>query len=426
MDILLIGAGGREHALAHKLTQSTQCDVLWMAPGNDGMASLGQRAEINVDDDAAIVRFCVEKKIGLVVIGPEDPLARGLADALREAGISVFGPGRAGAQLEASKDFSKQFMRRHKVATARAQAFSDKTACAAYAKGRGFPVVIKADGLAAGKGVTVCVDAAMLDKAVADIFDAKIFGVAGQSALVEDFMLGEEASLLCFCDGQTLVPMASAQDHKRVGDGDTGPNTGGMGAYSPAPVLDEAMMARVWKDILDPTLLGLREDGLDFRGCLYVGLMITATGPMVVEYNARFGDPETQVVLPRADFDLVEVLLATAKGRLSTLAPLRWDPRPTVAVVLASKGYPGAIEKGKPITGLESVDGVHGVTLYHSGTAQRDGVTVTAGGRVLAVSALGTDLKDATTRAYAACAKISFDGMHYRKDIAQRALNRLE
>lgn len=425
MDVLLIGSGGREHALAHKIKQSPQCGILWLAPGSDAMQGLGQRAPLDAEDDEAIVRYCAEKSIGLVVIGPEGPLARGLADKLRTAGIAVFGPGKAGAQLEASKEFSKQFMLRHGVATAQARSFDDRAGALAYALTRGFPVVVKADGLAAGKGVTVCEDRAMLDKALADIFEAKIFGAAGESALIEDYMAGEEASLLCFCDGKTLLPMASAQDHKRVGEGDTGPNTGGMGAYSPAPVLDAAMLAQVWKDVLDPTLAGLKKDGLDFRGCLYVGLMVTPQGPKVVEYNARFGDPETQVVLPRADFDLLDALLATAESRLSELAPLRWDPRPAVTVVLAAAGYPGPVQKGAVIHGLDDRGGAPGVTVYHAGTAKREGAFVSAGGRVLAVSALGSDLQGALKAAYGACATINFNGMHFRKDIAQRALARL-
>jgi phosphoribosylamine--glycine ligase len=419
LNVLLIGGGGREHALAWKLKQSPLLGQLLLLPGSDGMASLGERVATDVNDHAAVVALCKQRSIGLVVVGPEGPLAAGIVDALKHAGIAAFGPGKLGAQLEASKDYSKQFMARHGVATAAAQSFDNAHAAKAFAAGLGWPVVVKADGLAAGKGVMICEDQAQLDQALADCFEARVFGAAGERVLIEAFMAGEEVSLLCFSDGKVLRPMASAQDHKRVGEGDTGPNTGGMGAYSPAPAFTPEQLNQTWERILTPTLAGLHAEGLDFRGCLYVGLMLTAEGPKVVEYNCRFGDPETQVVLPRMDFDLLEVLLACAEGRLAALPSLKWKAGACATVVLASKGYPASAEKGVPISGLP-VDGE--AIIFHAGTALRDGVFTSNGGRVLNVTGLGPDLKQALASAYAALNKINLPGGHYRRDIGHRAL----
>jgi phosphoribosylamine--glycine ligase len=424
IDVLLIGSGGREHALAWKLKQSPRLGQLYAAPGSDAILQLAQPLGVGIEDHQALAIACKAQGVGLVVVGPEAPLAAGVADVLRAHGIPVFGPGKLGSQLEASKDFAKDFMLRHGVATARAKAFDNRAAALSYAKTLGLPVVVKADGLAAGKGVTVCETWADAEKALADCFEAKVFGAAGSKALIEEFMAGEEASLLCFSDGKVLRPMASAQDHKRIGEGDTGPNTGGMGAYSPAPVLDAAMMNLVWERVLTPTLAGLHADGLDFRGCLYVGLMVTAEGPKVVEYNARFGDPETQVVLPRLDSDLLQVLLACAEGRLAELPPLRWSEQACATVVYASAGYPASSSKGQAITGLDQAERQAGAVVFHAGTAKKDGVWQTAGGRVLAVTGLGPDLRGALDAAYAAGAKISFDGMQHRRDIGHRALAR--
>jgi phosphoribosylamine--glycine ligase len=314
-------------------------------------------------------------------------------------------------------------MSRHGVATAEAKSLESYEEALAYALSRGFPVVVKADGLAAGKGVTVAEDRAMLEKALSDCFKEKVFGTAGAKVLIEDFMAGEEASLLCFCDGKSLAPMASAQDHKRVFDNDQGPNTGGMGAYSPAPVLDASTMALVEERILKPTMRGLIADKLDFRGCLYVGLMLTPQGPKVVEYNARFGDPETQVVVPRMDFDLGELMLACAEGRLDASA-LKWKPGPSACVVLASEGYPASYPKGREIKGLDEAAKVDGVIVFHAGSSQGPSGFVTSGGRVLGVSAQAASLPEALKKAYEATAKISFEGMHYRKDIGKKALSR--
>jgi phosphoribosylamine--glycine ligase len=422
MNVLLIGGGGREHALAWKLKQSPELGQLFLAPGSDGMAALGERLALNVDDHAAVIAACKEHKIGLVMVGPEGPLAAGIADSLRHASIPVFGPGKLGAGLEASKDYSKQFMARHGVATAAARSFDNAAAARPYALALGWPVVVKADGLAAGKGVSICEDAAQLDTALADCFDKKIFGAAGSRVLIEEFMHGEEASLLCFCDGKVLRPMAAAQDHKRVGEGDTGPNTGGMGAYSPAPALTEALLNQVWERVLAPTLAGLHGEGLDFRGCLYVGLMLTPQGPRVVEYNCRFGDPETQVVLPRMDFDLLPVLLACAEGRLAALPPLAWKPESCATVVLAAKGYPASPEKGAALTGLEAAAAVPGALIFHAGTSLAAGIWTASGGRVLNVTGLGPGLDQALKSAYAALDKIQLPGGHYRRDIGHRAL----
>jgi phosphoribosylamine--glycine ligase len=424
MKALLIGSGGREHALAWKISQSPRIEELYALPGSDAVLTLARPLDADLKDHGSVAKACVERGISLVVVGPEAPLAEGIADALRAAGLAVFGPGLKGARLEASKEFSKAFMLRNGVATAQARAFGDKAQAAAFAQTLGFPVVVKADGLAAGKGVTVCEKPADLEKALADCFDDKVFGLAGSRVLIEEFLAGEEASLLCFCDGKVLRPMASAQDHKRVGEGDTGPNTGGMGAYSPAPVLDEAAMNAVWERVLTPTLAGLHSEGMDFRGCLYVGLMLTEDGPKVVEYNVRFGDPETQAILPRMDFDLLEVLEACAEGRLAALKPLQWKPGACATVVWASKGYPTATAPAESITGLEEAAEVPGSVVFHSGTTVKDGTWTAKGGRVLAVTGWGPDLKSALERAYGAGSKIRFEGMHFRRDIGHRALSR--
>jgi phosphoribosylamine--glycine ligase len=424
LNVLLIGSGGREHALAWKLKQSPRLGNFYVAPGSDAMRALGTHLPVNVDDHAALVKACKEHAVDLVVVGPEGPLVAGVADALRKAGMAVFGPGKLAAQLEGSKDYSKQFMFRHGVATAKARSFDNRPNAIEYALTLGFPVVVKADGLAAGKGVSICEDHASLEKALADCFEAKVFGDAGSHVLIEEFMAGEEASLLCFSDGKVLRPMASAQDHKRVGEGDTGPNTGGMGVYSPAPVLSEAELNRVWERVLAPTLAGLHAEGLDFRGCLYVGLMIDAKGPRVVEYNARFGDPETQAIVPRMDFDLLEVMLACAEGRLADLPPLQWKPGASASVVWASRGYPASAEKGRVIEGLEQAEATPGAVVFHAGTARKDGAWATNGGRVVAVTATGADLASALKTVYTAGAHVRFDGMHFRRDIGYRALAR--
>jgi phosphoribosylamine--glycine ligase len=423
MKILLLGSGGREHALAWKLRQSPHCEKLLMAPGSDAMAVLGDLVSLDILDPQAVTRFALDEKVGLCVIGPEAPLAAGVADALRSAGIPCFGPGQAGARLESSKDFSKQFMLRHGVSTAAAESHTSYDEALAYACSRSFPIVVKADGLAAGKGVSVCEDRQALEAALDACLKKKVFGDAGARVLIEDFLAGEELSLLCFSDGKCLAPMAGAQDHKRIYDGDEGPNTGGMGAYSPAPLLTEALLKLIQSKVLEPSLRGLQAEGFDFRGCLYVGLMIGPDGPKVVEYNVRFGDPETQVLIPRMDFDLLEVMLDVAQGHLDP-SKLKWKEDACACVVLAAGGYPGVYEKGKPIEGLEDAAKVPGALIFHAGTRNAQGF-VSSGGRVLGVSALGKDFKAAIGRAYEAVAKIHFEGMQYRRDIGHRALTRI-
>jgi phosphoribosylamine--glycine ligase len=422
LKILLIGSGGREHALAWKLAQSRLCDELYLAPGNPGMANLGTLVPLKARDLEGLKTFALKQAIGLTVVGPEEPLVLGLADALRAEGLEVFGPPAKAAALEGSKDFCKRFLLEHQVPTARAETFDDFARALAYARLRPLPLVLKADGLAAGKGVVVADSYEAVEAALKSMLVDHAFGTASARVLVEDFLDGEEASLLCFCDGASLVPMAGAQDHKRIGDNDSGPNTGGMGAYSPAPVLDAAMLERVQVEVLAPTLAGLKKEGLDYRGCLYVGLMIGKSGPKVVEFNCRFGDPETQAVVPRMDFDLGEVMLACAEGRMGG-QELAWKKESAACVVLASAGYPVKAETGKAIHGLEEAS-ADGALVFHAGTESLGNHLVTAGGRVLGVTGLGKGLRQALDQAYDAVASIRFEGMQYRKDIGARALKR--
>lgn len=422
MRILLVGSGGREHALAWKLTQSSRTDRLYVAPGNAGTARLGPNVEnvaVAAEDVDTVTAFARERRVDLAVIGPEAPLAAGLGDALRALGIAVFGPDRAAAEIESSKAFSKDFMARHGISTARFGVFREHTDALRHLLGVEYPVVIKASGLAAGKGVIVpeCADDA--EAALRQIMLDHEFGAAGDEVVIEERLSGPEVSVLAFCDGRTVRVMPPAQDHKRVGDGDTGLNTGGMGAYAPAPVAPPAFLAEVVRTVLQPTIDGLRAEGRPFVGVLYAGLMLTADGPRVLEFNARFGDPETQVILPLLESDLVEVLMACAEGRLADVDVV-WRDGAAACVVLASEGYPGVYPKGRVIDGL---DGQYpDAYVFHAGTTGRDGQVVTAGGRVLAVSGWGVDIRAALDRAYAAVAGVHFAGMHFRKDIGWRAL----
>lgn len=425
MKILLIGSGGREHALAWKLAQSKLCDKLFIAPGNPGMAALGTLVPLKANDLEGIKKFAVDNSIDLTVVGPEEPLVLGLADLLRAAGLLVFGPTAAGAALEGSKAFSKAFMEKYKVPTAMAAPFTSVDFALRYAKGRRFPLVLKADGLAAGKGVIIVQTYAEAEKVLREMLEGKAFGAASEKVLVEDFMDGEEVSLLCFSDGTRLVPMVPAQDHKRVRDGDQGPNTGGMGAYSPAPILPDDQMAEVERLVLKPTLKGMKAEGFDYRGCLYVGLMMGSEGPQVVEYNCRFGDPETQVVVPRMDFDLGEVMAACAEGNLEMAGALKWKKESAVCVVLAAGGYPEKPETGKAVEGMEKAAGLPETFVFQASTQSAPGGKVlSAGGRVLGVSSLGVDLKQALSRVYQGVGMIHFDGMHFRRDIGARALKK--
>ncbi|VWL93006.1 Phosphoribosylamine--glycine ligase [Collinsella sp. AK_207A] len=420
MNILLLGSGGREHALAVALAASPRCDELYIAPGNGGTAAVGENVLLDAEDPAAVADFARETGCGLVVIGPEAPLVVGVADAVRAVGIPCFGPGAEGAQVEGSKKFSKELMERAGVPTAAYASFTDEAAALAYVRDQGAPLVVKADGLAAGKGVVVATELSQAEDAVRACFDGA-FGKAGATVVIEEMMTGPECSLLAFTDGETVRPMCTSQDHKRALEGDRGPNTGGMGAYAPVPIVtDEEHAAMV--DALEKTVAQLHAEGIDYRGCLYGGFMLTPAGPKVLEFNARFGDPETQVVIPRLENDLVEVMLAVAEGRLSEVE-LRWSDRWAVTVVLTSAGYPGSYEKGKVITGVEDAEAMDDVTVYHAGTALTDaGELVTSGGRVLDVTALGDTFEAARDRAYAACEKIQFEGKTLRHDIGLRAL----
>lgn len=420
IDILLLGSGGREHALAAKLAASPLCGTLYIAPGNGGTVQVGENVALAEDDPEAVADFARETGVGLVVIGPEAPLVAGVADAVRAAGISCFGPGAEGAQMEGSKKFSKELMARAGIPTAAYGSFTDEASALAYVSEQGAPIVVKADGLAAGKGVIVAATLEEAEDAVRECFQGA-FGAAGSTVVVEECLTGPECSLLAFTDGKTVLPMATAQDHKRALEGDKGPNTGGMGVYSPVPIVTEDELAAMKQVMLD-TVAELAAEGIDYRGCLYGGFMLTEDGPKVLEFNARFGDPETQVILPRLKNDLVEVMLACAEGRLDEVE-LAWRDEWAVAVVLTSAGYPGSYEKGKVITGIEDAEAMEDVTVYHAGTAVReDGELVTSGGRVLAVTALGDTFEAARDLAYEACEKIEFEGKTLRRDIGLRAL----
>ena len=419
MNILVIGSGGREHALYWKLSESPQTEQIYAIPGNPGMDA---SAALALDDHAEILRFVKEKDIGLVVVGPEVPLMNGLVDELEAAGIRAFGPRANAAEIEGSKSFAKDLMKKYGIPTARYEVFTAAEPARAYIRQEGAPIVVKADGLAAGKGVIVAMTEQEALDAVDAIMEDHSFGDAGARVVIEEFMEGEEASLLAFTDGTTIRPMISAQDHKRAYDGDRGPNTGGMGTYAPAPVMTPEMTERAVEEILKPTIAAMAKEGRIYRGCLYLGLMVTADGPKVVEFNARFGDPETQVVLPLLDSDLVTIMCACADGTLADV-PIRWKDGAAVCVVLASGGYPGHYDKGQEIHGLADAEAM-GALVFHAGTAMKDGKLVTNGGRVLGVVGRGADISSAVDAAYAAAAKISFKDVYYRKDIAHRALGR--
>ena len=418
MNILVIGSGGREHAIIWKLAQSKLATKIYCAPGNGGTGELSENVNISVDDLSGLLNFAKDKQIDLTIVGPEIPLTAGLVDLFEQNKLKVFGPNKAAAQLEGSKLFSKQLMAKYHIPTAGYASFTEAVKAITYLKEQYFPIVIKADGLAAGKGVIIAQDFEEASKAINDIMTNKVFGSAGNQVVIEEFMQGEEASLLAFTDGQTIVPMASAQDHKAIFEGDKGPNTGGMGAYSPAPVLTKSLSAEVQKTILEPTIAALRSEGIVYKGVLYAGLMITKAGPKVVEFNVRFGDPETQVVLPRLETDLIEIMLAVIEERLATIK-LEWSNQHCISVVLAAGGYPGNYEKGKAITGLDSLEKSF---AFHAGTVKKGQQVLSSGGRVLNVTALGETLQLASDNVYSEIDRISFDGRYYRKDIGWKAL----
>lgn len=421
MKVLLVGSGGREHALAWKIAASPLVTKLYCAPGNPGIAQYAECLPMGVMDFEAIEKFVKDTGIGLVVVGPEDPLAGGLADRLLAAGVKVFGPRQAAARLEADKWFAKELMRNQAVPTAEARSFTDPNAAEEYVRVRDEPCVVKATGLAAGKGVTLCYRVQDALEAIDRIMRQRAFGAAGERVVIEELMTGPECSILAFVDRQNIYLMESAQDHKPVDDGDTGPMTGGMGAYSPTPVVTDAMLGAIERDILVPVIDGLHRLNIDYQGVLYAGLMVTPNGPKVLEFNCRFGDPETQPLMMRLKTDLVEIMLAVCEGRLDRIS-IEWDPRPAITVIAASKGYPGSYPKGLEISGVADADAMPDVKVFHAGTATKDGKLVTAGGRVLAVTALGETIKAAQQRAYEAIARMHFEGMHYRKDIGHQAV----
>jgi phosphoribosylamine--glycine ligase len=425
MNVLLLGNGGREHAIAWKLSQSKNLSKLYTAPGNPGTAQCGENVPIGVGEIDKLVDFAKEKKIGMMVAGPEGPLADGAVDAFEAAGIKAFGPCKEAAKLEADKAFAKQLMRSCSISMAEGRVFDRFDDAKTFIASRDEAVVIKAAGLAAGKGVFVCDDPSDGILAAEKIMVDNIFGDAGKRIVVEDKLLGEEASILAFVDGRNIYVMESSQDHKPIGDGDTGPNTGGMGAYSPAPVVTDKLMDHINREILVPLVDGMNRHGSPYKGVLYAGIMVTAAGPRVLEFNVRFGDPETQPIFMRLKSDLLEVMLAACDEKLDEVT-LRWDPRPAVCVVMASGGYPGKYEKGKVITGIDEANALEDVFVFQAGTKEQDGKLVTNGGRVLGVTAVGADVGEAQKRAYEAVEKISFEGACYRHDIADKALKRIK
>jgi phosphoribosylamine--glycine ligase len=422
MNILLLGSGGREHALAWKIAASPLVERLYCAPGNAGIAREAEIVALDLTDHAAVIAFCGAEKVGLVVVGPEAPLCAGIVDDLTAAGIKAFGPGKAAARLEGSKGFTKDLCKANAIPTAAYERFGDPGAAKAYVRLRGAPIVVKADGLAAGKGVVVAQSIADAEAAIDMMFGGDL-GEAGAEVVVEEFLQGEEASFFALCDGEAAIPLASAQDHKRVFDGDEGPNTGGMGAYSPAPVMTPAMTARAMDEIVLPTLRAMKALGAPYKGVLYAGLMITGDGPKLIEYNVRFGDPECQVLMLRLMSDLVPALLASVDGQLRNF-DLRWFPDVALTVVMAAKGYPGSYGKGSVIEGLDAASQIEGVEIFHAGTRAEGGHIVANGGRVLNVCALGKTVGEAQARAYAAIDRIRWPEGFCRRDIGHRAIER--
>lgn len=429
MKILVIGSGGREHTLVWKIAQSKLCEKIFCAPGNGGIADIAECVQINADDIAGLLDFVKKEKIDFTIVGPEAPLAAGIVDEFRECKLKIFGPQKKAARLEASKIFAKELMAKYGVPTADFKIFSDPQEAYRYLDEAGAPCVIKADGLAQGKGVIVARDILEAKQAVKSILEDKVFGAAGQRLIIEDCLEGVEASILVFTDGKNVVPLASSQDHKRVFDADRGPNTGGMGAYSPAPVVTQKVFAEIIDKVINRTITGLSSEGITYQGVLYAGIMLTDSGPKTLEFNVRFGDPETQAILPRLKSDLLEVMLAISETELSRIKKLEWDNRSCVCVVCASGGYPGEYQKGKEIIGLDEAAKIEDVIVFHAGTQSLRGKEqgsrvryLTSGGRVLGVTGLGNTVKEAIDRTYQAVGKIHFEGMHYRRDIARRAL----
>lgn len=425
MRVLVVGSGGREHTLCWKIAQSSLVDEVFCAPGNGGIAQSAICIDLGADDIAGLLRFAKYNGIDLTIVGPEAPLTNGIVDAFHSEGLAVFGPDKAAAALEGSKAFAKDVMKACHIPTAQYGVFSDALAARDYIRDAGFNVVVKADGLAAGKGVIVTSSKEEAYAAIDEVMVKRSFGDAGNHAVIEELLEGEEASFIAICDGENVLPLASSQDHKRVLDHDEGPNTGGMGAYSPAPIVDDAMTSVVMEKILYPLVAGLKKQGIIYKGVLYAGLMINPSGPSVLEFNVRMGDPETQPLLMRCKNDIVPVLMEVAKGGSIKDYKLEWEDGPSVCVVMASGGYPGTIEKGMVISGIDQADKVEGVKVFHAGTRIQGNTFVTTGGRVLGVTAVGHDLRDAIAKAYQGASLISFEKMQYRKDIGHKALKRL-
>jgi phosphoribosylamine--glycine ligase len=423
MKVLVIGGGGREHAIVWKLSQSRSVDKIYCCPGNAGIAGIAECINVNQNDFSALLDLVKYEWIDLTIVGPEEPLSKGIVDSFEKEGRKILGPTKAAAQLESSKVFSKDLMKSHGIPTAEYRVFTSYLHAEEYIRFKGTPIVIKADGLAAGKGVFIANTMEEAMEALKVIMKDRAFGDAGDKVIIEDCLKGEEASYMVFTDGKTIVPMVSSQDHKRIFDGDQGPNTGGMGAYSPAPVMAEETERTVMEKVMKPTIRALRSEGINYKGILYAGLMIDKGIPQVLEFNCRLGDPETQPVLARLKTDLMDIAMAVTEERLSEIS-IEWKNDPAVCLVMSSAGYPGKYRKGDVITGIDEANAMEGVHVFHAGTAFQNDHVVTAGGRVLGVTALGKDIASARSRAYNAAKKIHFDGMHYRGDIADRALKR--
>jgi len=422
MKVLIIGSGGREHALAWKAAQSSRVKKIWCLPGNGGTAGVAQNVSIPADDLKAIANFALKESIDLTLVGPEALLVEGIVDYFEEKGLRIFGPTKEAARLEGSKIFAKQLLAKYGIPSADFRVFDKAGEAKDYLKQVIFPVVIKADGLCAGKGVIIAKSYGEAVEAIELLMEKRVFGSAGERIIIEDCLVGEEASIIVFTDGRNVVPLATSQDHKRAYDGDEGPNTGGMGAYSPAPVVANERVDRIMKEIIFPAVEGMAQEGKPYRGVLYAGIMMTEAGPKVLEFNVRFGDPETQAILPRMKSDIIEPIEAVIEGRL-TPVKLEWDRRWCVCVVLASRGYPGEYEKGKRISGLEDVGKIQDIAVFHAGTKRENKKGfVTNGGRVLGVVGLAEEIEEAIRKTYGAIEKISFDGVHYRKDIGRRAI----
>ncbi len=425
MNVLIIGSGGREHALAWKAAQSNDVAAVFVAPGNAGTATEAKCTNVNIDvmDFTSLAAFAQDNDVGLTIIGPEAPLVEGVVDFFKDKGLRCFGPSQGAAQLEGSKAFTKDFLARHHIPSAAYETFTEIDPALAYIKAQGAPIVVKADGLAAGKGVIVAMTETEAEAAVRDMLAGNAFGEAGHRVVIEDFLEGEEASFIVMVDGKNILPMATSQDHKRVGDGDSGPNTGGMGAYSPAPVVTDAVYQRIMSEVIEPTVKGMAAEGNDYTGFLYAGLMISPEGaPKVIEYNCRFGDPETQPIMIRLQSDIVALCQAAIDGKLDSVSA-NWDSRPAVGVVLAAGGYPASYGKGDVISGLEAAV-MDNAKVFHAGTSLDNGQVVTSGGRVLCATALGNSVTEAQQLAYQQVAAISWNNVYFRKDIAYRAIER--